>query len=508
MGAVDALLGRKLGGASSDSVCAACCAASAGPSCDHRRLGGDAAAACRRRLAGGGGGGGYTECSYSSSDTYAPTGAGETWAPTAATTKAPTPAPTAATTNAPTGAGETWAPTTNAPTSSDSGTCAASCFAWTAPARRRLSGGLSDAQAWNKNVAADFYVRQLGGSSDSGDYDACTCGSCCCEAVPAVAGLNMFAAEVEVEKLVHSIAVIVLITMVLEQGLHKLTHFLHHSGLDMFIEILHKLQGELMILGFISFITLMIVQFFSSTKFVSQNLLMFELAHVWIFAVGILYAVTGLIWMLIGEYFKEVWMTFQRVPLRIAAKEGGAWESKAQSKCGGFCARDISGLVKFASTKEELLEFHLLRKYFISKWKKEMAHVMGARRAGTFTFGSYLSFAATTEFVEQLEVNLHSWIVFILTTFVGRRVVLARAFRAAPPSSACAHAASSLPPLTIRQVHHPRPSALRCRNQLAGDHSVRLSVGPARPRPLHALARKDLPRLDAPRRARTLWPRS
>ena len=406
LGAVDSVFGRRLGAAASsgsESQCAKCCAASAGPSCDavRRRLGGAAAAACRRRLAGAAATETtYTECHYPS----------------------PTPAPTPNPTNAPTSRRRLLGAA--AASGASSGKCASACFEWSAPttptptnaptSRRRLL----DLQTWNREVGAAFGRRLGAAPAASGEtFDACTCGSCCCETVEAAAagGHNMFAAQVEVEKLVHSIAVIVLITMVLEQGLHKLTHFLHHAGLDMFIEILHKLQGELMILGFISFITLMIVQFFSSTKFVSQNLLMFELAHVWIFAVGLLYAATGLIWMLIGEYFKDIWMTFQKVPLALVAEEGAAWEAKRGS---GFCASDLSSLVKFTAPKEELLEFHLLRKYFLSKWKKEMTHVMGARRAATFTFGSYLSFAATTEFVEQLEVNLYSWIIFVLTTYI------------------------------------------------------------------------------------------
>jgi len=62
-----------------------------------------------------------------------------------------------------------------------------------------------------------------------------------------------------------------------------------------------------MILGFISFGVLMTIQFGSADAFVQKYLLMFELGHVWIFTVGVLYALTSTLWLVLGSCFKSRW---------------------------------------------------------------------------------------------------------------------------------------------------------------------------------------------------------
>ena len=68
--------------------------------------------------------------------------------------------------------------------------------------------------------------------------------------------------------------------------------------------MLSKVYKELMILGFISFVLLMIRQF---ADLPLTQLLMFELSHVWIFLVAVFFVVHAIIFMLLVRKVKRHW---------------------------------------------------------------------------------------------------------------------------------------------------------------------------------------------------------
>ena len=69
-------------------------------------------------------------------------------------------------------------------------------------------------------------------------------------------------------------------------------------------KMLSKVYKELMILGFISFVLLMINQFINLP---TTQLLMFELSHVWIFLVAVFFVVHAIIFMLLVRKVKRHW---------------------------------------------------------------------------------------------------------------------------------------------------------------------------------------------------------
>ena len=69
-------------------------------------------------------------------------------------------------------------------------------------------------------------------------------------------------------------------------------------------KMLSKVYKELMILGFISFVLLMIRQF---ADLPLTQLLMFELSHVWIFLVAVFFVVHAIIFMLLVRKVKRHW---------------------------------------------------------------------------------------------------------------------------------------------------------------------------------------------------------
>lgn len=69
-------------------------------------------------------------------------------------------------------------------------------------------------------------------------------------------------------------------------------------------EIIHKVNAELTVLGFISIMTILIVQNSSGNEFIAEWLGEFEIAHVWLFFIGLMFVIEAILMIYISN--KEI----------------------------------------------------------------------------------------------------------------------------------------------------------------------------------------------------------
>jgi hypothetical protein len=96
---------------------------------------------------------------------------------------------------------------------------------------------------------------------------------------------------------------------------------------------------------------------------------MFELAHVWIFTVGVLYAVASTIWLLLGTFFKARWTRWsamdngdlRRQVKRVLRENENDIFMRVRRSC--ICATVVG-----PDGEEEALQYHLLQAYFLTMY--------------------------------------------------------------------------------------------------------------------------------------------
>ena len=110
-----------------------------------------------------------------------------------------------------------------------------------------------------------------------------------------MAGLT--SAAIDLWSLVCCMLLIILFTVIFETGLNALMNWLKNEGLTVFVRVVDKVTGELMILGTISFTILMIIEATLGApqdNWFLKSIPMLELAHIWIFTIGVLFAVLAI----------------------------------------------------------------------------------------------------------------------------------------------------------------------------------------------------------------------
>ena len=231
-------------------------------------------------------------------------------------------------------------------------------------------------------------------------------------------GCNIFQEPIDLTKLTHSILLVVVVTVVFEQLLHQLTHFLEHNSLHEYQMIVGKVTGELMILGFISFSVLMTIQFGSADKFVQAYLLMFELAHVWIFTVGILYAIVATLWLVLGTLFKLRWTQWSAMDKRDVRRQVKKMQREEMNDAFTRLRRSKWCVPIIGPDGDvEMLEYHLFQTYFKTLYNGDIKAIMGNRRALAFDYSEFLTLLMNHTFVEQLEVDLSAWIALVVVIY-------------------------------------------------------------------------------------------
>lgn len=221
-----------------------------------------------------------------------------------------------------------------------------------------------------------------------------------------------------------SIIAIVCFTVLLESSLNALRRWLRRKGFDVFVAVINKITGELMILGLISFFVLMGIEFFSDNAWVASNIIMFEIAHVWIFVVGILFGVLAVIWMTIATSYQQRWLMMDHAPAEQIMASMMSISGRDQTRYGR-CINRVCGVSFWQSNQSQLVEFQLFREFFLAKHGARVVDVFGklassrARAHTVFRFGRYLNRFSSEKIEEQMEVAAGSWLFWVVMLLAG-----------------------------------------------------------------------------------------
>ena len=213
------------------------------------------------------------------------------------------------------------------------------------------------------------------------------------------------------------VTAIVCFTVFLERLLEFLRWYLTQKGLNVFVAVINKVTGELMILGLISFGVLMAIEFFSDDPFVKANLIMFELAHVWIFCVGLGFGALAVVWMTIVTVYKQRWIEMDHMNDDVVMASMLSMTLRDGTRCGR-CINVLCGVSLWQSRAAQVIEFQLLREFFIAKFGHHIVDIYGrvastrSRVHTVFKFGRFLNRVANEKVEEQMEVAAGSWAFF------------------------------------------------------------------------------------------------
>ena len=226
---------------------------------------------------------------------------------------------------------------------------------------------------------------------------------------------------------------IILFTVIFETGLHALMHWLRNEGLTVFVHVVDKVTGELMILGTISFAILMVIEATLDVppdNWFLRSIPMLELAHIWIFAIGVLFAVLAIAWLAIATADRLRWMSFDILTREVLTQTILAMTVAEQrvSQAGGAIGRRIEvwRTIWCPTRSTELIDFHVLRRYFLAKYFPLLSEVYGedlaltpARADKSFRFGRLLNRLMEAKVQEQMEVSPTSWVMFVVVLLGG-----------------------------------------------------------------------------------------
>ena len=94
----------------------------------------------------------------------------------------------------------------------------------------------------------------------------------------------------ELEPLALSLTGLVAMTVVFEVVVHNVKHAAHTwETREVAVPVIEKINAELTVLGFISFTVLLSAQALAESKTFARHLPELEVAHVWLFFVGMMY---------------------------------------------------------------------------------------------------------------------------------------------------------------------------------------------------------------------------
>ena len=215
-------------------------------------------------------------------------------------------------------------------------------------------------------------------------------------------------------------------TVAFEYCLHHIEHQLRsHTH---YLKILSKVYKELMILGFISFSILIVLQVFKLPTTSSETL---EFVHVWFFFIALLYAIHVLVYMWLARRDKRRYdvATYRRIPdllecykqaqlaegaRRERAAGGSVW-SKVVVWCWeasevSYVSSVMSSIWQPASTRlYAQMQFHIIRSLFIRTYNLP-PH---------FDFAKYLRRCMSKHITEQLDIKETSWLILVLFLIIN-----------------------------------------------------------------------------------------
>jgi len=195
---------------------------------------------------------------------------------------------------------------------------------------------------------------------------------------------------------------IIILTIVLE----KLMHSMQHSLPESYQPVVHKVQSELMVMGFISFILVLIV---ANNDLHLDTFLSIEFAHLLLFLSGLWSALYGLFTLISMRSIKRGWDKLEQTSaLTIvgALEEDQSHWSSAVS------------LVK-SSNARRMAEYHCMREAFFDHYDLKPPPKSGNSRrrstvtegfgAGAFDFSLYLRKSLNVHVKQFMEVEILGW---------------------------------------------------------------------------------------------------
>ncbi len=124
-------------------------------------------------------------------------------------------------------------------------------------------------------------------------------------------------------------------------------------------EMIQKLFKELMILGFVSFGVLLTIELSSGYATSSPIFISFELAHLWIFFIAVIFIVNAIIGMIRVKNIKEHWDFTACIPIQELLERYRKTDHKELKWPYIFY------LLKGRGSLREEMSFHIIKKMFI-----------------------------------------------------------------------------------------------------------------------------------------------
>ena len=214
---------------------------------------------------------------------------------------------------------------------------------------------------------------------------------------------SFFAQEMDLVVISSCLTILVGMTVVLEFSVIQLkAYFARNAAIT---EMVQKVISELMILGFISFTTALVISFNTDAELLQRALAEFELAHIWLFVVGMLYVANAVNMMLNLERIKNSWTAFDDARIQSVNENS---PRSPRSRC--------AWLVCGSGTKAPALaEFKVFKLFFMQQNWKYLEHELGSERhVMHFDYAQYIRTVVTEEIIELLEVRPTTWLFFVV----------------------------------------------------------------------------------------------
>jgi hypothetical protein len=233
----------------------------------------------------------------------------------------------------------------------------------------------------------------------------------------AAGGLNIFQLHTDMFALAISLTILVVVTIVFEVVLHSLKHMYQE---DIIVtEIIQKVNAELTVLGFISIATILVVQNTGTDPTIVEFLGEFEIAHVWLFFIGLMFVVEACLYITYARNQTRNLFAFERADNNKMAIHLSDQNESCLRKMVRFCPLTFTckswtccNSRNFNTASHKL--HRILFKHF---YKNEIKrHLKSYYKE--FDFGQYLYAFIRHEIIGLQEITISSWIFFLLVFWI------------------------------------------------------------------------------------------
>ena len=115
----------------------------------------------------------------------------------------------------------------------------------------------------------------------------------------AAGGVSVFQQNADILPLAVSLTILVALTVTFELAIHNFRHYVEswHVGKEGVLRVIDTVNAELTVLGFISVIVLITANSLAGHPVMALYLPEFEVAHLWLFFVGMVYVVEAFVFL-------------------------------------------------------------------------------------------------------------------------------------------------------------------------------------------------------------------